>query len=808
MATISAERPQFFEGQYLGADDLAAIVEYLRTTTARQNLGQHSWGIAIGLNLVSQAVTDTAVEYYVQPGVAVDGYGRLIVVTSPVRIEADLFTSIGSGNVDVWIRYDQSELSAVRPGFNTCATQDEYARISESYKIVVGGKPNILDRQSGVTVNDNLLVDAREALSSVDPAAELLCDAAVPHQQFPIDDANDYWLVPLGHVKWSAASGSFLPLVDPAEAQALQNGNGDPDQVYESLMASRAKRRLIGTVSESIFAAEGLIRLRERTVTPDPVNGNDAACSALKIDSIDMQACGGRVKPKELVWLEGNTRVTGDMRLLDGRLEFKNSSGRDYIQRHVAGNDVDPINPLLIQRKERDQNQDQTKGSDLQIMLGDMGAAAEKRNRLVVGSILFDGDNICSMSATDQGKVFFEDNGRVGIGTYSPETLLTSPLTIRGLEEALDVGEGQDPASVMQLINFEGQGGDVKWQISLGTDFESLSFNEGDPQTSRLFLQAGGNVGIDTAAPQAKLDVAQVPTTNGGSPLGTDLWFRLGQGGDNGRVWVEYGSQKAPLLVLSDMDDPPRIQFQQTNSAAPDNDSSPAFSSWIGHAAGKSSNLAVMGGLLGVGTESPMTTLHVATGKDVNLNDDAGFLMLGDVNGLNVVMDNNEIQARNNGAVSQLYLQVEGGEFSVHWGDSTEFRITHSGDVGIGTNIPAEKLDVRGNVKLGGAGELFAMGGVENLRTIVGRVSSGGAVMQGAGYTVGKGGDGEYTLNFNPPFASDPVVVATMYAEDEHIVSVMSVTNASAHVRSRDMFGGNAGDLQNAAFTFIAIGER
>ena len=311
MASFSSERPQFFEGQYLGAEDLASIVDYLRTASARQNLGQHSWGIAIGLNLVSQPVTDTAVEYYVQPGVAIDGYGRLIVVTNPTRIEADQFVSIGSGNVDVWIRYEQNEFSATRPGFNACSATDSYARINETFKIEVGNKSSILDRQSGITVNDSLLVDAREALISVDSAAQLLCDASVAHQQFPIDDESAYWLVPLGHVKWSSASSVFLPLMDPAEVEALQTGAGSktPDQVYESLMSSRAKRRLIGSVAESIFAADGLIRLRERTSPADPVNGNDAVCNATKISSSDLHVCDGLLKPKELIWLEGTSFI-------------------------------------------------------------------------------------------------------------------------------------------------------------------------------------------------------------------------------------------------------------------------------------------------------------------------------------------------------------------------------------------------------------------------------------------------------------------------------------------------------------------
>ena len=61
MSSFATERPLFFEGQYLGADDLTAIINYVRIHLARENLGHHTWGIVAGLDIVSQPVTDTAV---------------------------------------------------------------------------------------------------------------------------------------------------------------------------------------------------------------------------------------------------------------------------------------------------------------------------------------------------------------------------------------------------------------------------------------------------------------------------------------------------------------------------------------------------------------------------------------------------------------------------------------------------------------------------------------------------------------------------------------------------------------------------
>ena len=67
------------------------------------------------------------------------------------------------------------------------------------------------------------------------------------------------------------------------------------------------------------------------------------------------------------------------------------------------------------------------------------------------------------------------------------------------------------------------------------------------------------------------------------------------------------------------------------------------------------------GGYLGLGTASPRSTLHVQTGEEVNYTDD-GHLMIGAESGLNMIMDNNEILARNSSGGSPLYIQNDGGD--------------------------------------------------------------------------------------------------------------------------------------------------
>lgn len=83
------------------------------------------------------------------------------------------------------------------------------------------------------------------------------------------------------------------------------------------------------------------------------------------------------------------------------------------------------------------------------------------------------------------------------------------------------------------------------------------------------------------------------------------------------------------------------------------------------------------------------TKLQIDDGVDVGLAAaNSGYLMMGLSPGINLVVDNNEIQARDGGAASPLYLQNNGG--SVYIGDETGFLASH-------------KLGVDGNAVITGA---------------------------------------------------------------------------------------------------------
>lgn len=70
-------------------------------------------------------------------------------------------------------------------------------------------------------------------------------------------------------------------------------------------------------------------------------------------------------------------------------------------------------------------------------------------------------------------------------------------------------------------------------------------------------------------------------------------------------------------------------------------------------------------GNMTIGGRTPAARLHIEGGSDASLVDNSGYMVIGNVGAGNIVFDNNEIIARNNGANSTLFLQNSGGGFEV-----------------------------------------------------------------------------------------------------------------------------------------------
>ncbi len=153
-------------------------------------------------------------------------------------------------------------------------------------------------------------------------------------------------------------------------------------------------------------------------------------------------------------------------------------------------------------------------------------------------------EDATSLSRVSAGTMVVS-GGNVGIGTTSPD----KPLAIKA------VGTSQE------LISFKDPSGATRWHINqnLVGSFSGLNFVESGVADGRLFLKAGGNVGIGTINPQRKLqigdDVIGLGFDPGSSPnagvlrFGDNTGWRLHFGRSRERSGGALNSGTAGLLM-------------------------------------------------------------------------------------------------------------------------------------------------------------------------------------------------------------------------------------------------------------------
>ena len=92
-------------------------------------------------------------------------------------------------------------------------------------------------------------------------------------------------------------------------------------------------------------------------------------------------------------------------------------------------------------------------------------------------------------------------------------------------------------------------------------------------------------------------------------------------------------------------------------------------------------NAATASTNIGIGITTPNTKLHIDGGTDANVAiATSGYLLLGDATAANLVMDDNEILARNNGAAATLYLQYQSGNVVIGANTAGSHKLSVNGD--------------------------------------------------------------------------------------------------------------------------------
>lgn len=115
-------RVNYFERQFLRTQDFTDEQAYHIAARRRHNIAGHRWGIVTGLALVAEEGS-----LYLQPGMAVDGYGRELVVPERRSVSTATFAERGGTVRDVWLAYSRTGAERPPRGYAGCDPGDPNA---------------------------------------------------------------------------------------------------------------------------------------------------------------------------------------------------------------------------------------------------------------------------------------------------------------------------------------------------------------------------------------------------------------------------------------------------------------------------------------------------------------------------------------------------------------------------------------------------------------------------------------------------------------------------------------------------------
>jgi len=247
-------------------------------------------------------------------------------------------------------------------------------------------------------------------------------------------------------------------------------------------------------------------------------------------------------------------------------------------------------------------------------------------------------------------------NGNIGIGTSSPGYKLHNTGTSR-LEGRVTLG-----GNVNNFI--EGLAGSI--------DFKSAgNFNFIKGANTLLTILETGNVGIGTTSPSAPLDVRRSDASGVVAEFNNNVGFgiNINVESDGGVNTIASGSNQS-LAFVTNGGTNERMRIGTT-------------------------------GNVGIGTDAPAHTLDV---KGVDTDDAtlARFYSNTGTRGSFVIKNGTA-------TTPTTFIGTAGGgeQLSIGTNSTESIRIGGSGNVGIGTNAPGEKLEVAGNIKLGDNNKLL-----------------------------------------------------------------------------------------------------
>jgi hypothetical protein len=317
MASDTIARVNYFERQFLRTQDFVDEQAYHLAMRRRHNIAHHGWGIVEGLQLVGDQQN-----LFVQPGMAIDVFGRELILEDRQLLPATAFEDRGSDVLNVWLAYGTLASDQAPSGYAGCGN----GAGASFYRVQEQPQLRLLPPDPGFP-------DPR------DPRGVLPGDAVFDPSRTPPEDPQRYWPVYLGRITRDRTKQQQPVSIDPSG------------------------RPYIGLIGEGVTAPSGGAKLQigsERAGDDNRfalfVPGNSAQ-PKLTIDKDGVTT------------LEGDTTVHGDVKLVEGAIEFG------------AGVVTTP-QPWRIYRHQETGGVAQTARNELRIEMEAGGAGA---NQVVIG---------------------------------------------------------------------------------------------------------------------------------------------------------------------------------------------------------------------------------------------------------------------------------------------------------------------------------------------------------------------------------------------------------------------------------------
>ncbi len=192
MTSDAISRVRYFSNQFLRTPDFTDEQRYHLDMRRRHNIGHHTFGIVAGLEL--QLQDDLPV---VEPGMAVDGYGRELVLAqrTPLAVPR-AFVARATDRLEVWLAYNLVSTDEAPEGYASCVTgiDTSYRQVELPIVRYTVPDPDETDRRAPATVPDG--------------------DVGFGPARRPPDSPIDDWPVYLGSVTRTVEDGQETYTID------------------------------------------------------------------------------------------------------------------------------------------------------------------------------------------------------------------------------------------------------------------------------------------------------------------------------------------------------------------------------------------------------------------------------------------------------------------------------------------------------------------------------------------------------------------------------------------------------------------